>query len=64
MQNGSFPVEAKINQLIFYNDETKKPEFGMNAMFNPYSGRLSYGARRIMVIFSYMILTLKKVLKY
>ena len=54
MQNGSFPVEAKINQLIFYNDETKKPEFGMNAMFNPYSGRLSYGARRIMCIFSYM----------
>ena len=26
----------------------------MNAMFNPYSGRLSYGARRIMCIFSYM----------
>ena len=54
MQNGSFPVEAKINQLIFYNDVTKKPEFGMNAMFNPYSGRLSYGARRILCIFSYM----------
>ena len=54
MQNGSFPVEAKINQLIFYNDITKKPEFGMNAMFHPYSGRLSYGARRIMCIFSYM----------
>ena len=54
MQNGSFPVEAKINQLIFYNDVTKKPEFGMNAMFRPYSGRLSYGARRIMCIFSYM----------
>ena len=54
MQNGSFPVEAKINQLIFFNDVTKKPEFGMNAMFHPYSGRLSYGARRIMCIFSYM----------
>ena len=54
MQNGSFPVEAKINQLIFFNDITKKPEFGMNAMFHPYSGRLSYGARRIMCIFSYM----------
>ena len=54
MQNGSFPVEAKINQLIFFNEITKKPEFGMNAMFHPYSGRLSYGARRIMCIFSYM----------
>ena len=54
MQNGSFPVEAKVNQLIFFNDITKKPEFGMNAMFHPYSGRLSYGARRIMCIFSYM----------
>ena len=54
MQNGSFPIEAKVNQLIFYNDKTKKPEFGMNAMFHPYSGRLCYGARRIMCIFSYM----------
>ena len=54
MQNGSYPIEAKINQLMFYNDKTKKPEFGMNAMFHPYSGRLCYGARRIMCIFSYM----------
>ena len=54
MQNGAYPIEAKINQLIFYNDKTKKPEFGMNAMFHPYSGRLCYGARRIMCIFSYM----------
>ena len=54
MQNGSYPIEAKVNQLIFYNDKTKKPEFGMNAMFHPYSGRLCYGARRIMCIFSYM----------
>lgn len=54
MQNGSYPIEAKVNQLIFYNDKTRKPEFGMNAMFHPYSGRLCYGARRIMCIFSYM----------
>ena len=54
MQNGAYPIEAKINQLIFYNDKTKKPEFGMNAMFHPYSGRLCYGARRILCIFSYM----------
>ena len=53
MQNGTFPVKAQMNQLIFYNDQTKKPEFGMNAMFHPYSGRLSYGARRILCIFSY-----------
>ena len=36
MQNGSFPVEAKINQLIFYNDVTKKPEFGMPDNWHPF----------------------------
>ena len=53
MQNGDNPIKAKINQFIFYNTETEKLEYGTEAMFHPYSGRLAYGKGRITCIFSY-----------
>ena len=53
MQNGEDPIKAKINQIKFYNIETEKIEYGTEAMFHPYSGRLAYGDGRIACIFSY-----------
>ena len=53
MQNGENPFKAKINQLKFYNIITEKLEYGFEAMFHPYSGRLAYGNKRIACIFSY-----------
>ena len=54
MQNGPNPLKPEKNQLLFINTETNKIEFGMNAMFNPLSGRLCYGYGRILCVFSYM----------
>ena len=54
MQNGPNPLKPEKNQLLFINSESNKIEFGMNAMFNPLSGRLSYGYGRILCVFSYM----------
>ena len=53
MQNGEDPIKSKINQIKFYNIETEKIEYGTEAMFHPYSGRLAYGYGRIACIFSY-----------
>ena len=53
MQNGENPFKAKINQLKFYNIITEKLEYGFEAMFHPYSGRLAYRNKRIAYIFSY-----------
>ena len=53
MQNGDNPIKAKINQLLFYNIYKEKLEYGIEAMFHPYSGRLAYGNGRIACIFSY-----------
>ena len=50
MQNGENPSKAKINQLKFYNIITEKLEYGFEAMFHPYSGRLAYGNKRIACI--------------
>jgi len=54
MSNGQNPLKPEKNQLLFFNPETDNIEFGMNAMFNPISGRLSYGYGRILCVFSYM----------
>ena len=53
MQNGENPIKAKINQLLFYNIYKEKLEYGIEAMFHPYCGRLAYGNGRIACIFSY-----------
>ena len=53
MQNGDNPIKAKINQLKFYNIYNENLEYGTEAMFHPYSGRLAYGNGRIACIFSY-----------
>ena len=54
MQNGPYPLKAEANQLMFFNNVTEKVEFGMNAMFSPFSGRLCYARGKILCIFSYM----------
>ena len=54
MQNGAYPLKAEPNQLLFYDNTNEKIEFGMNAMFKPYSGRLAFGQGKIICIFSYM----------
>jgi hypothetical protein len=53
MQNGSLPINAFKDQIMFFDPSTKKPYFGMNAMHMPKSGKLSYGKGKILVIFSY-----------
>ena len=54
MNNGPNPLKCQSNQLLFFNNQTEKIEFGMNAMFKPFSGRIVYGQKRILLIFSYM----------
>ena len=53
MENGQNPTKAKINPLKFYNNLNGISEFGTEAMFHPYSGRLVYGEKKISYIFSY-----------
>ena len=53
MQNGDNPIKAKINQIKFYNIYNENIEYGTEAMFHPYCGRLAYGNGRIACIFSY-----------
>ena len=52
MQNGDNPIKAKINQFLFYNIYNEKLEYGTEALFHPYNGRLAYGNGRIACIFS------------
>ena len=54
MNNGPNPLKCQNNQLLFFNNQTEKIEFGMNSMFKPFSGRVIYGQKRILLIFSYM----------
>ena len=53
MQNGSLPINAFNDQLMFINPITVKPYHGMNAMHKPKTGKLCYGKGKILAIFSY-----------
>lgn len=47
------PTTRAEDDLVFYKDSTGTPLFGLNAMFNPNSGKLAFGKGRLAVIFSH-----------
>ena len=53
INSNSTPTTYTPDQIIFYKDANATPAFGMNAMFNPSSGRLSVGKNRIGVHFAH-----------
>ena len=53
MDNGYQPNNRKTDQLIFYSDSKGTPLFGMDAMYNPSSGKLVLARDRIVTIFAH-----------
>ena len=53
MDNGNQPNVSNADQIIFYQDNASTPLFGMLAMYDPTSGRLSFGKGRIAAVFAH-----------
>ena len=53
INSNSAPTNYTSDQLIFFQDAKGTPAFGMNAMFDPSSGRLAMGKNRIAVHFAH-----------
>jgi len=53
INSNSTPTTANADQLIFYKDSQGDALFGLNAMFNPSSGKLALGKQRLAVIFAH-----------
>lgn len=53
MDNEDKPIKYNNDQLIFFKDNSGTPNFGMEAMFEPSSGKLLFAKDRIVCFFAH-----------